>query len=388
MNHSLIKPIGEFIEERTERLGKNPTTIYSVTNDKGFVRSRDLFDKQVFSLDTGNYKRVGFNDLAYNPSRINVGSIALCEDKSGGAVSPMYCIVRCKNGLLPQYLLRFLKSDVGLNQIRQRCEGAVRFQLKIRDLSAIPIYLPPLVEQNRIVKLINEADELRKIRIQTDQRSTELIPALFHEMFCGNKEFPEVRLSDVCEFITKGSTPKISGIMDTALGDCIPFLKVFHITEEGSINFVDTPMYISRDTHNGPLSRSKVYPGDVLMNIVGPPLGKIGVVPDIFPEWNVNQALAIFRPTQQIISDYLLHALREPRTISRIISNAVGIRQLNLSLEQCRDVSIRLPPIQLQQEFASRVSEIRKLISGQFASRRRLNDLFQSMLHRAFEGEL
>jgi len=71
------KPLGEFIEERTERLRENSATIYSVTNDSGFVRSLDLFDKQVFSADTSNYKCVGFCDLAYNPSRINVGSVAM-----------------------------------------------------------------------------------------------------------------------------------------------------------------------------------------------------------------------------------------------------------------------------------------------------------------------
>jgi type I restriction enzyme S subunit len=96
------KPLGEFAEERTDRLRGDSATIYSVTNENGFVRSLDLFDKQVFSAGTGNYKRVGFHDLAYNPSRINVGSVALCEDEDGGAVSPMYVVVRIKPRLLPR----------------------------------------------------------------------------------------------------------------------------------------------------------------------------------------------------------------------------------------------------------------------------------------------
>ena len=87
------KSLGEFVEERTERLGPSSATIYSITNDNGFVRSLDLFEKRVFSADTSNYKTVNCGDLAYNPSRINVGSIALCGDAAGGAVSPMYTIV-------------------------------------------------------------------------------------------------------------------------------------------------------------------------------------------------------------------------------------------------------------------------------------------------------
>mgnify|MGYP001547883629 FL=1 len=106
--NSAIKLLGEFIEEQTERLRENSATIYSVTNENGFVRSLDLFDKQVFSANTGNYKRVQFHDLAYNPSRINVGSVALCEDENGGAVSTMSLIVRSYQKMNPRYLILFL----------------------------------------------------------------------------------------------------------------------------------------------------------------------------------------------------------------------------------------------------------------------------------------
>src|ERR1022692_2546200 len=113
MTRQSTKLIGEFVEERTERLREDSATIFSVTNDRGFVRSLELFDKQVFSANTGNYKKVAFQELAYNPSRINVGSIAMLREKSGGAVSPMYVIVHCNKGLLPLYLLYFLKSEAG-----------------------------------------------------------------------------------------------------------------------------------------------------------------------------------------------------------------------------------------------------------------------------------
>ena len=119
----------------------------------------------------------------------------MLEDKNGGAVSPMYVIVRCKTGLLSTYLLHFLKSDAGLHQIKQRCEGAVRFQLKFRDLCDIPILVPPLVEQERIVRLLDQADELRKLRAHADIRSADLIPALFNEMFGDPVTNPKKKLA-------------------------------------------------------------------------------------------------------------------------------------------------------------------------------------------------
>lgn len=179
----VMRRLGELVSETAERLRTGHATIYSVTNSDGFVPSLDRFDKQVFSADTSSYKVVKHQDLAYNPSRINVGSVAICNDPAGGAVSPMYVIVRCNAQLSPEYLLHFLKSDLGQQEIRRRTEGSVRFQLKFRDLCQIAIPLPNLAEQERIVALLDEADALRKLRAQADQRTADLIPALFHDMF-------------------------------------------------------------------------------------------------------------------------------------------------------------------------------------------------------------
>ena len=77
----------------------------------------DVFDKQVFSQDASNYKLVCFNELAYNPSRIDVVIVARCEFPQGGAVSPMYVVVRCRKTLLQQFLVYFLKSSMGLQHI-------------------------------------------------------------------------------------------------------------------------------------------------------------------------------------------------------------------------------------------------------------------------------
>src|SRR5882762_4456154 len=127
-------PLRGHVDEVSMRKGETLAEILSVTNTRGFVRSLDVFDKQVFSEDARNYKLVRFNDLAYNPSRINVGSIARCEFQGGGAVSPMYVVVRCRRTLLPQFLLFFLRSSTGLQHIAHNCAGAVRFMLRFRDL--------------------------------------------------------------------------------------------------------------------------------------------------------------------------------------------------------------------------------------------------------------
>lgn len=383
-----MTPLKRHITEVSIRKGETPAEVLSVTNTTGFVRSRDVFDKQVFSQDASNYKLVRFNDLAYNPSRINVGSVARCPFPDGGAVSPMYVVVRCHESLLPQYLLYFLKSDVGKQHINHRCVGAVRFQLRYSDLEQIELPLPPLPGQERIVRVLDEAERLGKLRQQSDGRTATLIPALFHDMFGDETTFPRRKLAEVCGFITKGTTPKASDVKEDAEEGDVPFLKVYHITETGEIDFRHNPAFISRELHDGLLARSKVYPGDVLMNIVGPPLGKIGMVPPDYPEWNVNQALAIFRAREHLEPVYLLHVLRSSRVLTKILAQAAGVRQLNLSLEQCRNVEIPLPSLSIQHKFVARAEEVQILERAQAAGRKRLDDLFQSLLHRAFQEEL
>lgn len=270
-----------------------------------------------------------------------------------------------------------------------RLSGSTTFKEVSRStLRKYQLPVPPLAEQERIVKLLDAADALRKLRAQADHRTNDLLPALLNDTLGAPGKYAEKKLDSVCEFITKGTTPIGSEIREAPAADDIPFVKVYHITDNGGIDFSYRPSFISRTLHESTLRRSRVYPGDVLMNIVGPPLGRIGLVPSDYPEWNVNQALAIFRPRAELLSSYLLHALRSSRILPTILNQAVGVRQLNLSLEQCRNATIPLPPIPVQQQFAATVTEICEFEAEQTASHRRLNDLFQSMLHRAFRGEL
>ncbi|MBM3552615.1 MAG: restriction endonuclease subunit S [Alphaproteobacteria bacterium] len=380
------KPLGEFIEERTERLRENSATIYSVTNDSGFVRSLDLFDKQVFSADTSNYKCVGFCDLAYNPSRINVGSVAMLADEGGGAVSPMYVIVRCKPGLLPLYLLQFLKSDAGQQQIRHRCEGTVRFQLKFRDLCAIPIPVPPLAEQKRIIKLLDEADALRKLRAATDRRAADLIPALFHEMFgvplANSLPYPVKKMGDLVR-----QSDKINyGVVQP--GDEVP--DGIPIIRAGDFNGMSIDRQhlkrISPELEKN-YSRSRLRGDEILISCVGS-IGYVALADSSLAGFNIVRAVARVPLREEIDRVFVANQLMTPELQNFFRQETRTVAQPTLNIRQIEETPIILPPLALQKEFAQRVGEIRELEAGQVASRQRLDDLFQSMLHRAFAGEL
>jgi type I restriction enzyme S subunit len=195
----------------------------------------------------------------------------------------------------------------------------------------------------------------------------------------------------VCEFITKGTTPK-SDKLSFGSGE-IPFIKVYNLTFDGSLDFTANPTFVKRHTHCGELARSKVLPGDVLMNIVGPPLGKVSIVPDTYPEWNINQAIARFRPLSDCDVNYLAIVLRSDNTLKWATKRAKATAgQFNLTLEICRELPIPFPSIIEQRRI---VAEVERRLSVTQAMRKNIKTnlkrserLRHVILKRAFEGRL
>lgn len=154
----------------------------------------------------------------------------------------------------------------------------------------------------------------------------------------------------LCDFITKGTTPP----KDIDQGDerNIPFLRVTNLTENGTLDFSDR-VFVSEPVHRGFLGRSVVYPGDVLMNIVGPPLGQVSVVPEMFSEWNINQAIAIFRAVEGVSPSFLCSYLLSPvarKWLKQRAKTTAG--QTNLTLEVCRGLPVPLPPRDEQEQLS------------------------------------
>ena len=158
--------------------------IYSVNNKEGFVLQTDQFkDRIVASEDTTNYKIVKKDYFAYNPARINVGSIARMKHEKIGIISPMYICFECKNNVLPEYLEYFFETDIFTYEMKKRLEGSVRMCLSYESMLNIPIDLPDIIQQERISKVLNEFDKrinCEKIKYDYQKR---LKDALLQKMF-------------------------------------------------------------------------------------------------------------------------------------------------------------------------------------------------------------
>ena len=199
------------------------------------------------------------------------------------------------------------------------------------------------------------------------------------------------RAEQICDFITKGTTPS-AGRLFHGHGD-IPFIKVYNLTKTGRLDFAINPTFVEFDTHRSELARSRVFPGDVLMNIVGPPLGKVSVVPDDFAEWNINQAIAVFRPICGLLNSYFAACLMSEYTIRWAQGRAKATAgQFNLTLEICRDLPVPLPPLQEQRRIVGELERLvgainRLTLSGEVTDSRS-SQLRNAILESAFSGKL
>lgn len=271
-------------------------------------------------------------------------------------------------------------------------------QPKLRET---PIALAPLHEQRRI------ADKLDTLfaRLNASRDRLEGIPPILKRLrqavlkiaVSGEltadwrnadvNSWSQERAADVCLKVQSGGTPK-EGF--SAAG--VPFLKVYNIVDQ-QVDFNYKPQFITRDIHDGSMSKSKAQPDDVLMNIVGPPLGKVAVVPPSLPECNINQAITLFRPSDRIQSRWLYYVLCSGENIAAIEQETKGSAgQTNISLSQCRNFLLPVPPVLEQSEIVRRVDALFAICDALErhvkSARARLDRLTPVLLTKAFRGEL
>ena len=288
---------------------------------KNYLNARQAkqIGARVFPIGTTLFAKIG---EAVRLNRRALATTPLLADNNVMGLIP-------RNNVTPRYLYYFLHTI----DLYEYSQATTVPSVRKTDVTNISVPLPPLPVQERIVErieslftqldagvaglkrakaalkrykasLLKAACEGRLVpQDPNDEPAEELLKRILAER--GEKftppegelgELPRgwcwARPSQLCDSVNCGSTPS-SNLMTTGNGE-IPFIKVYNLTFDGDLDFSKKPTFISYKTHNSLLSRSKVYPGDVLTNIVGPPLGKVSIVPNTYFEWNINQAIVAF----------------------------------------------------------------------------------------------
>ena len=178
------KNIGDFITRFSQKQKNHQdiNLVYAVSKEFGLIKSSEFWandergqDYTMYSKDLSNYNVIRKNMFAYNPARLNNGSISCLLDGDDGLLSPMYIVFKVDEKIvLPKYLLYYIKSERILQKIDSLKENGARFRFDFEKWNRIQIPIPPLEIQEKIVKILdkftNYATELRtELRLRNKQ---------------------------------------------------------------------------------------------------------------------------------------------------------------------------------------------------------------------------
>ena len=290
---------------------------------------------------------------------------------------------------VPGFLRHFLISDLFHGRFMQTVSGVggSLLRAKVSEVAKIPIPVPPLAEQERIVALLDEANALSKLRAEADTRTATLIPALFHEMFVATRRspFPRVplrELGDVVSGVAKGR--KFNGRLPVE----VPYLRVANV-QAGHLDLSEIKTIQALPEEIKELSLRR---GDVLLTEGGDfdKLGRGAMLDHDLPNCiHQNHVFRVRVFSEKLDPMFFAKFLLTDEARGFFLGCAKKTTNLaSINMTQLRSLPVMVPPIQHQRAFSTRVAEIREMEAAQAASRQQLDALFQSMLHRAFNGEL
>ena len=333
-----MQRLGDYIKEYSARNKLDEEIpVYSVTNSNGFCR--DYFGKEVASNNKRTYKIVPRNAFAYNPSRINVGSVDYQHYEDRVIVSPLYNVFTVDEKILPQYLYFYLKSPNTMKRIRTVASGSVRDNLKLSMLCEFPIQVPSINRQQNIIELLEKAQRIIDEKNNELEKLDNFIKARFVEMFgnvvVNDKSWPTKPISSVAP----ASSPKIT------VSENIWLLNLDMI-ESQSGKVLDR-IIVSKNKINA--STCAFDDKNVLYSKLRPYLNKV-VLPD--QEGYCTTELVPLRPSNKLNREFLATLLRSDAFVGYINEKTAGAKMPRVSMNIFRQFECILPPITLQEQFS------------------------------------
>ena len=348
--------LGDYIQEYSVRNKENEDIpVYSVTNTQGFCQ--DYFDKEVASKDKSTYKIVPRGYFAYNPSRINVGSVDWQRDEDQAIVSPLYNVFSVSSQLDQQYLYYYLKSDFALQRIRAVATGSVRDNLKLAMLYEFPINLPDMESQIEVVKKLDGVKRVISLREQELKTLDDLIKARFVEMFGdvirNDKGWNQYVFSDI-------ATSRLGKMLDAKKQTGkykYPYLANFNVQwfrlELENLN--------EMDFNEADQKEFKLEEGDLLV-CEGGEIGRCAVWHNEIQPCYFQKALHRVRcNTDVVLPDYLARWFQyncEHGGFTAIEGAKATISHLPGA--KLKLLKVTVPPIELQEHFVSFVAQVDK----------------------------
>ena len=379
----MITKLGSVITEYAVRNKHDEDIpVYSVTNEQGFCTG--YFSKDVASKDRTTYKIVPRGYFAYNPSRINVGSVDWQDCQDRVIVSPLYVVFGVDEKLDQQYLLHYLKSDITLTYIKALATGSVRDNLKFSILQEFPINLRPIEEQRKIASVLDRIDRVIALRNEELETLDNLVKSRFIELFGdpehNEKQWAVLKLETLCSV---SSSKRIYQNELSAEG--VPFLRISDLVNRMDTGSTECELYIPEERYEE-LKVSGLVPvaGDMLLTARGT-LGRCYTLTasDKF-YFQDGMITWLYGFDKKLTTNYLTHLFSMSGFRKQIDSLQAGSTVAYLSIAMTKKLDVMLPPIELQNQFATFVEQTDKSKLAVQKSLEELEILKKSLMQQYF----
>src|SRR5690554_5960926 len=357
--------------------------VQSVSNKHGFINQEDYFDnRRVASKDTSNYYVIKKGYFAYNPSRIDVGSLAYQHENITSIISPLYVSFQANYEEVDDiFLLNWFFSDQFSSQLI--FEGGVRNTLSYENLVQINITLPSIPEQQKIASCLSSLDELiaahkDKLDALKDHKKGllqnlfpqegESVPKVRFPEFEGDGEWVEKKLIDTTDKKVKWSfTGGPFGSNLKANDYTTEGIRIIQLQNIGDGMFNDdNKIYTSIEKADELLS-CNIYAGDIIISKMGDPVGRACIIPN-----NLERCVMASDGIRLVVdenkfSKYFIYSLLNSKRIRKTIqSKSTGSTRKRIGLNPLRETELIVPKdLKEQQKIASCLSAVDELIIAQ-----------------------
>lgn len=315
-----------------------------------------------------------------------IGRTAILRDTRPFVFQRSVCVLRPRAGILDSDYLRYaLSSDFVVRQIEKETKQVAQAGIYLDSINGIELPLPDLAEQQRIARLLDRADRLRRTRRSALELNDAFLPAAFVDLFGDPREnprkWPNQYLSDVCLRFSDGpfgSNLKSEHYRPSGV-------RVIRLSNIGIGEFLNGNQAFISAKHFGTLRKHECLPGDVLIGTLGDPNLRACIQPaEIKVALNKADCVQARTNPENVNAEYLCGLLNMPSTLNLVPGMVHGQTRARVSMGELAELPIPIPPLPMQQHFSSLVERHERMRARQREALRQAGHLFQTLLHKAF----
>jgi type I restriction enzyme S subunit len=394
MNQWPLKPIGDVCEVNPRLPRGHDVTdeqivsflpMAAVDEVSGTIQDRQC---RPFSEVKKGYTHFKNRDVLFakiTPCMEN-GKAVIADDLTGGLGfgSTEFHVLRAKEEVLPEWLFYFVRQPAFRSEAKRNFTGTAGQQrVPTTFLSSTVIPVPPIPEQRRIVDLLSRAKGIVRLRREAEKKASELIPAIFLDMFGGPatnpKGWPVAAVGDVIDAADYGSSTKA-----TSEGEGLPLIRMGNVSYAGNLD-LDDLKFVSLPPAE--VARYSLRDGDILFNRTNSKelVGKTGLWDGRREAIAASYFIRLRVKAEAVVPHYLwafMNCTHMKRVLFDTARGAIG--QANINSKELKVFRVPVPPLALQRVFASRCMDVIDLSAQQLVAGAKAQATFDALLASSF----